>query len=218
MENETQDRFANWMGVLIAIVALVTAVAAWRAAVASREAGLQDYRAVVSVLKAQETQTLNYATAFSHLTAFTDFVINDELLTQLHSAWTRGPSQEKRAALEAQIAQVDKLAATNRNFFPGRFARQDGTYDLTREVAESYADAERRLSHTPDANLALSAALDTKTFTYIQSIVVLSIALLLFTLASALHPARRVLRWASAALGILLLGASIVVIVMTEFA
>jgi hypothetical protein len=210
MENERVDRFKDAMGILIAGVALVTALAAWRASTAARTAGVEDYRAVVSVLNAEDTRTLNFASALAHLTAFTQFVINDELLTQLSNA----PAD---AANDAQIEETDRLAATNRNFFPARYANQDGTYDVQREVAEQFAQAERQQDLSPDGHLAEAAMLDNKTFAFIQTIILSSVALLFFTLASAWHEQQRVLRYSTAALGIVLLVISIVQIVATEF-
>lgn len=211
MENTPNDRFKEAMGIMIGVVALVTAVAAWRAGVASRVSGAEDYRAVVAVLNTQETQTLNYANVYAHLTAFTHFVINDELLSQLSHA-PRDPARD------AQIQETDRLAATNRNFFPGRYAEKDGTYDSPRELAEEYARAERRQDLFPDAHLAESNAMDNKTYAFVQTIIYSSIALLFFTFASTLHPDRRFLRYAVAAAGVLVLLYSIAQIIMTEMA
>ncbi len=217
MENEPQDRFKDAMGILIALVALVTALAAWRAAVTARGAGVEDYRAVVSVLNTQETLTLNFASAFQHLTSFTDFAINDELLSRLLAMRTDTLSEQERAVVEDQTQEAGRLAATNRNFFPARYVQKDGTYDLKRELAEQFANAERRQDLVPDAHLERAAALDSKTFGFVQSVVLASVSLLFLTLAGAFHPERRWLRWSAAALGILFLGLGAILTVMTEF-
>lgn len=211
MEQEQSDRFKTIMGILIAAVALVTALAAWRAAVAARTAGAEDYLAVVSVLQAAQTNTTNYALTLSHLTAFTDFAINDEMLTQLLA-------EPDDPANDAAIVENDRLAATNRTFFPARFANQDGTYDIGRELAEEYAREERMQDLTPQDHLEEASRLDSQAFVFVQSAIVSSAALLFFTLASVLHPQRRFLRYGAALLGIGLLVVSIVQITLTEIA
>lgn len=214
---QDQDRFKMAMGILIAFVAFITAIAAWRAAVAARTAGLEDYYAVTSVLNAQETQTLNTSTAIRHLNAFTQFAIHDEYLNELLNVSADSSNEEQRAMLEEEIAQTDRLAATNRNFFPARYVTKDGSYQVQREMAEQFSEAERRQDLSPDAHLARAAGLDNKTFAFISTIIVLSGALLLFTLASAWHPQQRILRLGSAALGILLMIYSVAQIIMTEY-
>lgn len=210
MESLPNDRFKTIVGVLIGVIALVTAVAAWRAGVASSMAGAEDYRAVVAVLSAQETHTLNYASVYAHLTAFTQFVINDELLTQLN----RVPGNPAR---DLEIAQTDRLAATNRNFFPARYADKDGTYDAPRELAEQFAEAERQQDLSADAHLEQSAALDNKTYAFVQIIVGLSFALFFITFAGAVHRERKFIRYAAVGVGVLILFTAVVQIILVEF-
>ncbi|MBI4674438.1 MAG: hypothetical protein HY741_22570 [Chloroflexi bacterium] len=202
------ERFQDWMSVMVAIVALVTALAAWRGAVAANIAGFEDYYALTASLNAEEALTLSTASAIEHLTAFTQFAVNDELLTQLLNADDAEISETERAVLTAQLEEADRLAATNRNFFPGRYASKDGTYALPREVAELLAEAERRQDLAPQPHLDKSAKQDSKTFAFVQIIIGLSVALLCFTLAGAFHYNRKWLRWSSAALGVILLLAS----------
>jgi len=86
MDEATQaraDRFKDWMGVMVAVVALVTAIAAWRGAVAARLAGFEDYYALTASLNAEEANTLSTTKAIEHLSAFTEFAVNDELVNQL---------------------------------------------------------------------------------------------------------------------------------------
>jgi hypothetical protein len=213
---ERADRFKDWMGVMVAIVALVTALAAWRGASAARSAGLEDYSALLASLNAEKARTLGTATAIEHLTAFTQFAINDELLSQLQRVAAAETTPERKQLLEAQLADVERLAATNRNFFPGRYANQDGTYELDREIAELVADAEEREDLSPQPHLELAADLDLKTFSFTQVIIILSLSLLCFTIAGALHYERGWQRWSAAALGAFLLGVGALAVVLVE--
>ena len=172
--------------------------------------GAEDYRAVVAVLSAQETHTLNYASVYAHLTAFTQFVINDELLAQL----ARTPQDPAR---DVQMQETDRLAATNRNFFPARYAGKDGTYDAPRELAEQFAEAERQQDLSAQSHLEQSAVLDDKTYAFIRIVIGLSFALFFFTLAGAVHRERRFVRYGAAAIGILILLTGMVQIIAVEF-
>src|SRR6476659_9193461 len=104
MEEQTQgraDRFKDWMGVLVAVVALVTAITAWRAAAASRLANFEDYYALTASLNAEQARMLATSKAIEHLTAFTQFAVNDELQAQYSSAAKENLSLQERAVLEA---------------------------------------------------------------------------------------------------------------------
>jgi hypothetical protein len=211
------DHFKDWMGVMVAIVVLVTALAAWRGAVAGNLAGFEDYYALTASLNAEEANTLSNAKAIEHLSAFTGFAVNDELFTQLLNTSKTNLSQDQRAVLDSQISQQQRLADTNRNFFPGRYVNKDGTYALSREVAEELAEAERRQDLAPQPHLDLAAAHDAKTFDFVQIIILFSVALLSFTLAGAFHPQYTWLRWGSAGVGAVLLVIGIVAMLAVEF-
>lgn len=217
MENERPDHFREAMSILIAAVALVTAIAAWRAADAARTAGFQDYFALTATLNRIQAETLATAEAIAHLTAFTQFAINDELETQLLETDVENLTTAQQAVLDAELEQAARLAATNRNFFPSRYANRDGTYALPREIAERIADAEHRQDLNPQPHLERSNLQDAKTFSFIQVIILSSAALLFLTLAAAFHAERAWLRRSAALAGILCLIVSIGNILFLEF-
>lgn len=220
MDDNTQaqaDRFKDAMGVMVAIIVLVTAVAGWRGAVASNLAGFEDYYALTASLNVEESNTLSNAKAIEHLSAFTGFAANDEMFNQLLSIPRANLSPAQQAALDAQLDQEQRLADTNRNFFPGRYAKQDGTYDVNREVAELLAEAEQHHDLAPQPHLDLAAAHDEKAFDFVKIIIVLSVSLLLFTFAGAFHYERRWLRRLSAGAGSILLAFGLAAMVWVEF-
>ncbi len=219
MEEQMQaraDKWKDWMGLLIAVVALATAIAAWRAADAARVAGFEDYFALTAVMNRVQAETLATAAAIEHLGAFTQFAINDESQTQILNLDFDSLNEPDKAVLEEQLTEASRLAATNRNFFPGRYANQDGTYAAPREMAEQIAEAERRQDLNSQPHLDKSSALDSKTFAFIQIIILQSVALLFLTLAGALHYQRTILRWAMAVAGVACLLISIGAMFMTE--
>jgi hypothetical protein len=220
MDEQTQaraDRFKDWMGVLVAVVALVTAITAWRAAAAARIANFEDYYALTASLNTEQARMLTMSKAIEHLTAFTQFTVNDELLAQFLNAGQKNLSDQERAVLASRQEEAERLATTDRNFFPVRYANQDGTYAIALEIAERLADEERYHDLNPQPHLDESGAQDTKTYTFIQIVVLLGIALLAFTLAGAFHYERPILRWSSAAVGAVCLGVSVIAMLIVEF-
>lgn len=220
MQEQTQahdDRFKDWMGVLVTVVALVTAITAWRAAAAARIANFEDYYALTASLNTEQAQMLTTSKAIEHLTAFTQFAVNDELAARSLDAGQKNLSDQERTVLASRQEEAARLAITDRNFFPVRYAKQDGTYDLGREIAEREADAQRYQDMNAQPHLAESSVQDLRSYRFIQIIVLLGVALLAFTFASALHYQRRPLRWSSAALGALCLSISIIAMALVEF-
>lgn len=220
MDEQTQsraDRFKDWMGVLVAVVALVTAITAWRAAAAARIANFEDYYALTASLNDEQAKMLTTSKAIEHLTAFTGFAVNDELAAQYLNARDEKSSDQERAVLAARMEEAVRLATTDRNFFPVRYANQDGTYDLAREIAEQRADIERYQDLNPQPHLDTSGAQDIKTYKFIEIVILLGVALLAFTLAGAFHYERPRLRWSSAVVGAVCLSASVIAMVIVEF-
>ena len=212
---EPQDRFKDIVAILIAVIALLAALAAWRASTAARIAGFEDYYALTATLKDGETRTVNTAKAYENYTGFTSYTINNTLLGLLEEDYASQPAST-RAIMDYDIWQSEQLAGTNRNFFMSRFVKKSGDYDLTRELDEQYAEAERRFDMNTDVHLDRSNKQDNKTFGFVQVGIVLGVGLLFFTFASVLHAERKGLRWASAIGGIACLVISIVLMLQTE--
>lgn len=213
---ESSDRFKTGMEILIALVAFVIAFAAWRGSLAARSAGFEDYYALTATLQDEDAQTANSALAYQHYGAFTTFAANNALAARLTSELAQTSDPQEKEWLALLIEQVNSLARSSRNLFPTRFINRQGDYMLTREIAEEYADAQRRNDLAPDPHLARSNTFDLKTFGMAQMTILLSIALLNFTVASVLHPSRGRVRWAGLGLGTISLLASIAGIVLTE--
>jgi hypothetical protein len=214
---EPKDQFKDLMAIMVAVVVLVTAVAAWRASNAARAAGFEDYSALTATLNAEEARALNTARAYAHYAAFTNYAVNDQLLSLLEEDQANATTEDERLLLDFQIAEADKLAKTNQRFFPARFVSNQGGYNLQRELSEEWADAERSQDFNTERHLDRSNRQDAKTFSFVSMVILLGIALLYYTCAGALHPERRWLRWGAALSGTLSLLVSLAAIVMTEF-
>ena len=213
---EQPDHFKTAMEIFIALVALVIAVAAWRGSLAARSAGFEDYYALTATLKDEDTKTANAALAYQHYSVFTMFTLNTGLANAFAQAQVQTTDQDEKDWLALQKEQANSLARLSRNLFPARFITRQGEYDLTREIAAEYADAQRRNDLDTESHLALSNVFDLKTFGMAQMVILLGIALLNFTIASILHPARKIVRWAGFTLGIICLFVSVAGMALTE--
>ena len=214
--SDQSDHFKTGMEIFIAAVALVIALAAWRGSLAARSAGFEDYYALTATLKDEDTKTANAAFAYQHYSVFTTFTLNTLLANAFEQAHAQASDSQEQAWLALQKDQATSLARSSRNLFPARFITRQGEYDLAREIAEEYADAQRRNDLDTEVHLTLSNAFDLKTFGMAQMAILLGIGLLNFTVASILHPARKLGRWAGFALGTICLLASIAGMVLTE--
>ncbi|MEM7114044.1 MAG: hypothetical protein AAF614_16535 [Chloroflexota bacterium] len=193
--NEEGDRFQTIMAIMIAIVTLVGAVLAWRAAVANVNAGDADFAGLSATLNAEETLTLTNNTFHRHYRAYTSFSGNDLFGEKL--------ADVPRA--ETLRNNASSIAATDRLFFPNRYLNRDGSYAGSRQLGEAWAEASqvRDLDPTPHLEEANQARL--KTNWLVGVFIVLALSLLFFTLAEGLHPVRRQLRFMLALGGSLLL-------------
>ena len=217
-QEEPEDRFQTVMAILIAVVALVTAFAAWRGSLAGSRAGFEDYYALNATLNSAETRSLNTASAYQEYHAFTNYRVNSALAVVWEVSLENITDAEEAAWVQAQADEAAKLAATNLNFFQARFINKEGVYLLQRQLDESWSEAQRRMDLNADAHLVNSNNLDTRSFSFVTNAILLAVALLFYTLASGLHAGRRALRWAAASAGTLCLLVSVVSMILTEIA
>ena len=189
--NEEGDRFQTIMAIMIAIVTLVGAVIAWRAAVAHINAGDADFAGLSAALNAEETLTLTNNTFHRHYRAYTSFSGNDVFSNNLDGV--------PRVQTLRNTAQSS--AATDRLFFPNRYLNRDGSYAGDRQVGEAWAEASqiRDLDPAPHFGEADQARL--KTNWLVGIFIGLALSLLFFTIAEGLHQGRSQLRFIMAFAG-----------------
>lgn len=198
--HEEGDRFQTAMAIMIAIVTLVGAVLAWRAAVANVNAGDADFAGLNATLNAEETLTLTNNTFYRHYRAYTSFSGNDVFGGKLD-----GVPRSEMLRSNAQSA-----AATDRLFFPHRYLNRDGSYAAERQIGEAWAEASQVRDLTPAPHFAEADQARLKTNWLVGIFMGLAVSLLFFTLAEGLHPERHRLRWVMAAGG----GAFLLIIVV----
>jgi hypothetical protein len=163
---------------LIAIVTVIGAVIAWRAAVADDGAGDADFGGLRAAINLEEARAVNNLNAFEHYAAFADYKRYDALGTALEETAGEAPSEETAR----EMAEVNDLTVAKQNAFPNKFLNRDGSYGLQRELGEMLADAAKEKDLNPEPQFAEADRLRGKTLQLLLSITVLGVALVLYTL------------------------------------
>ncbi|HZY40479.1 MAG TPA: hypothetical protein VFF59_00605, partial [Anaerolineae bacterium] len=76
---DSNDRFTTLVAIMIALVALIGAVVAWRASVAEDASGDADYAGLRAAINVEETRALNASTAYAQYGAYVTYQRNSAL-------------------------------------------------------------------------------------------------------------------------------------------
>lgn len=76
---ENNDHFKTVIAVLIAVVTVIGAMVAWRAALAGGNAGDADLAGVTATLNTEETRTLNKANLYANYQAYTNYMLHNNM-------------------------------------------------------------------------------------------------------------------------------------------
>lgn len=200
------EKFETFTAIMIAIVTIVSAVVAWRAAVASQEANQADFTGLTAAIHAEEAQVLNNITVAEHRQAFLTYTRYNELGYELYNA-ANGANANAANELTRQKSEAWGIAAGLQSiFFPSRYLRPDGTYDAQREMDEKNADAARTNDIHPEPHFNKANSLRLKANLMVAALIFLGIALWMFTCAQIIG---RRIRYVFAVGGSLLLLAAI---------
>jgi hypothetical protein len=176
------DKFKTFTASMIAIVTVLSALVAWRAALASQSAGDADFSGLVSTVNNEEARVLDTIRSSEHYQAFLIYTRYNELGYRLYDDLQTNPADADQ--LRQQKSDVWGLAyGLQTVFFPSRYLLPDGTYDSQREMDELLADDQR--SHDTRADLHFSDAdtLRRKANWLVGMLIVLGISFWFFTLA-----------------------------------
>ncbi|HFC12676.1 MAG TPA: hypothetical protein ENJ56_07515 [Anaerolineae bacterium] len=198
--SEEGDRFQLMMAVMIAIVTLSGALLAWRASVASANAGDADFAGMQAVLDAEQTLTINDIDLYRHYRAYTHYTYQQAIGREFPDA----------------TLTASNLAATNQIFFPTRYLNRDGSYAVQRQLGELWAQAAQINDLDPEPYFDQADVLRNKTNLLVASFILLTLSLFFYTMAESIHPDRPRLRYLLGGLGTLLLIGTIVMGVYVE--
>jgi hypothetical protein len=210
-ESQKPDRFQVVMAVLIALVTLIGAALASRAALVSSLSGDADFAGVAASLNAEEALAVNTTTMYGNYRAYTAYVRYNELGNLISNDLENVTDETKSAQLTSEMNTDWSLAVTVNDFFPARYLNRDGNYDTEREMGESWAEAAMKNDVYPEPYFAAADALRLKASHLLTVIILFIGAVWFFSLAQGLrHPVRYVL--AIGGLGLALLAAALAVI------
>jgi hypothetical protein len=213
---EAADRFKTLVAILIAIVSLIGAVLAWRAAFADSGAADADVRGTVSIIQRNQALVASEAEMYRNLSAYVQVRIHDVLSLYLVADSERRAADDPKSAqywadgwteifvAEAYLDEVD---------IRPEYIRADGSYDG--QAAQDIDMAERSLGTDFDPlgqHFAQADRLRTKVLWLVGLALVLAVALLCYTLATVIQRRIKYLFFAlGSALSVLVVVAAIIV-------
>jgi hypothetical protein len=203
MKNEG---FKTFTAIMIAVVTICSAIAAWRAAVASSEASQADFNGLAAAIHAEESQVLNTITVSEHYQAFLGYTRYNELGDKLADEISAAGNKELDALEQAKSDSWGIAFGLQSLFFPSRYLKPDGTYDAQREMDEKNADAEREHDIKPNLHFTEADKMRLKANLLIAALILLAGAFWMFTCAQIIE---RGIKYVFATAGLLLLGASV---------
>lgn len=200
MEEEKASPLETIVAILIAVATVLGAVIAWRASVVADAAGDADFAGMRASVNAAETHALNYVNSYEHLGAYTTYSRYEQLGNEIGKELESGDalSEEQVWALQRQQSEAYDLAKANQTLFPNRFMNRDGTYSVTREMGEGWADASREKDLNPAPQYAEADALRTKTNKILLALGVLSLSLVFYAMVESVGERAQ---WLMVALG-----------------
>lgn len=180
-QEEPEDRLQIFVAVLIAIVIAVAAVIAWRASLAQDAAGDADFDGLHALVNAENTNAMNTVTAYRDSGDYLHYWYASRLAALIDDDLA-GASGQQAEQLQKELDAANTQAAANSNFFETRYVNQDGTYDVNRQMGSMWADELREKDLEFESKFAEADRYRTKTQYLLMTLMLLSIAPVLYSL------------------------------------
>ncbi len=178
------DYFHTIVAALIAVVAVMGAIIAWRATVASSDAGSADTRGILAAVEREETTTRATTTVIGHRTAFAAFV-RDDALAKAYAALTKtNPQQTGLSDLASAFRDASHYAW---DWIPPKFVERNEKLNEQRDLSENIAEDAIDKDIDPQPHFAAADRSRQKAQWLVLALVLLGIALLSLTLADAIQ-------------------------------
>jgi hypothetical protein len=176
------ENFRTFTASMIAVVTVISALVAWRAAVASQSSGDADFRGLVATVNAEESWVLSTIKVAEHYQAFLSYTRYNELGNKVYDALQAKPADASE--LERQKSDSWGIAFGLQSlFFPSRYLLPNGTYDSQRELDELLADEQRARDTRAEVHFEEGNNLRRKSNLLVQMLILLGISFWFFTLA-----------------------------------
>jgi hypothetical protein len=178
-------RFKNFASIMIAVVTVLGAAAACLGSVAINQAGNADFDGITAAINVQKATLANEVTAYEHYRAYTTYYRYNELGILLYDESLKPASDVERDYLLGNLQrEVWGLAlGLQYTFFPPRYLNPDGSYNIQRELDETWADAAAQADLNPEPYFLLADALRTKALLFTGVLITLGFAFWFFTAA-----------------------------------
>jgi hypothetical protein len=176
------EKFKTFTASMIAVVTVLSALIALRAAVASQAASDADFDGLVATVNDEEASVLTTIKVAEHYQAFLIYTRYNELGNNLYNALQANPSN--KVELEQQKSDSWGIAyGLQSTFFPSRYLLPDGTYDSQREMDELMADEQRARDTRSEVHYEEGSQLRRKSNLLVQMLILLGSSFWFFTLA-----------------------------------
>lgn len=196
-----EQKFNVVVSVLIAVVTIMGALTAWRVSLLNLAVGDAQFNAMVAVINREDALTVGTARGYGRYRAFLDYTTAKAVLDTLDEA--------EREAYPDVVRQSEDEIVMARDIINTLYLTQDGEYEIERDIQQVLADARREQDVDPTPFFAEAEQARGRVRGLSINFIVLSLALLNFTVAQSLHRDRWLLRWVFAVVGgVLLVGAS----------
>jgi hypothetical protein len=208
------ERFTTLVAIMIALVALIGAVVAWRASVAEDASGDADYAGLRAAINVEETRALDASTAYTQYGAYVTYQRNSALGDLIAEDMAQA-TEDEAIVLNSQRANAHDVATASERLFQQRFLNRDGSYSVQRQLGEMWADASKERDLNPEPQFVEADRLRAKSGSLLAAIGVLALALVFYTLIESVAGRAQ---WALFALGTLLAIGGTVAAVVLELA
>lgn len=184
-EHKKNTRFKNFASLMIAFVTILGAAAVCLGSVANNRAGNADFDGITAAINAQRAAIANEVIVYEHYRAYTAFYRYNEMGKLLYEESLKPESDPTRnSALGYLQREVWGLAqGLQFAFFPPRYLKPDGGYDIQREREERWADAASQADIQPEPHFVLADSLRIKALSFAGVLIGLALAFWCFTAA-----------------------------------
>ena len=140
-------------------------------------------------------QNINYGQLYSQYRAYTEYLANSELQSQLERALAdTDPAAEENTPLTQELAQAQRKSASSRLFFSMRYLNRDGSYDTERLLGEAWARAEQQTELDPQPYFVDADQQRVTGMQFIWLLLWLTVALCIYELVQYFNERRMAIR------------------------
>ncbi len=211
MNTPESNNLSTAIAILIAIVTVVGAIAAWRVAVSMSDAGTADTLGLLAAVEKEDVTTQATITVAGHRMAYTAYVRDDALATSFDEVYG---ANADRGDL-SNLSYAFRLAANYAlDFIPANYVGRDEKLDISRDLGENIAQLALARDINPQPHFDAADTSRTKALWLLTTVILLGVVLILLTLADAVQ---NFLRYVILAAGLGLFGISTLLFGYIEF-